>query len=225
MELFKRGIEPADVRQGKLADCYFISCLAAMAEIPGRIESMFNTNTVNEAGIYSINFYVNGKKEEVIVDEYIPCDPDTQLPCFCYSAEMGEIWAMLIEKAWAKLHGSYCMIRKGSCLSALPHMTGAPSYRYDHNKLSDLDEFWETISDSKARNYVVTSSTHESDFNTNRDRQGIVSGHAYSVLSVHQFRKGRDNVRLVKLRNPYGNTEWEGDWSDNSHKWTPELRK
>ena len=61
MEIFKKGIKPTDVKQGRLGDCYFVSCLAALAEIPGRIESMFNTREVNEAGIYSINFYINGR--------------------------------------------------------------------------------------------------------------------------------------------------------------------
>ena len=99
---------------------------------------MFNTKTVNSAGIYSVNFFVNGKRQEVIVDEYIPCDPKNNLPCFAYSSQMGEVWAMIIEKAWAKLHGTYCMIRRGSTLSALPHMTGAASQRMDHNFVEDL---------------------------------------------------------------------------------------
>lgn len=75
MEMFKKGIEPGDVRQGKLSDCYFLSALSALAEVPGRIESLFNTKTVNQAGIYSINFNVNGYRQEVIVDDFIPCDP------------------------------------------------------------------------------------------------------------------------------------------------------
>jgi hypothetical protein len=29
---------------------------------------------------------------------------------------------------------------------------------------------------------------------------------------------------LVQLRNPWGNHEWTGDWSDNSPLWTPELK-
>jgi len=32
-------------------------------------------------------------------------------------------------------------------------------------------------------------------------------------------------VRLVKLRNPWGNTEWTGDWNDQSDKWTDELKE
>ncbi len=29
---------------------------------------------------------------------------------------------------------------------------------------------------------------------------------------------------IVKLRNPWGENEWEGDWSFYSPKWTPQLR-
>ena len=73
--VFKKGVEPTDIKQGKLADCYLLSVLSALAEIPGRIESLFNTTKVNQAGIYSINFFINGKRSEVIVDDLIPCDP------------------------------------------------------------------------------------------------------------------------------------------------------
>ena len=29
---------------------------------------------------------------------------------------------------------------------------------------------------------------------------------------------------MIKLRNPWGGSEWNGDWSDNSHLWTQDLR-
>jgi len=51
---------------------------------------------------------------------------------------------------------------------------------------------------------------------------GLVNGHAYSLLSVEQF----DSIRLVKLRNPHGpgapghSTDWNGPWSDSSDLWT-----
>ena len=32
-------------------------------------------------------------------------------------------------------------------------------------------------------------------------------------------------MKLLKLRNPWGSGEWQGDWSDNSSLWTPALRK
>jgi calpain-15 len=30
---------------------------------------------------------------------------------------------------------------------------------------------------------------------------------------------------IVKVRNPWGNKEWKGDWSFGSNNWTPELKK
>lgn len=54
---------------------------------------------------------------------------------------------------------------------------------------------------------------------------GLVSDHAYSVISAVEVNHPDDGqVKLLKLRNPWGHKEWLGDWSDNSDKWTPELR-
>lgn len=50
--------------------------------------------------------------------------------------------------------------------------------------------------------------------------EGVVLGHAYSVLSAHEIA----GEKLIKMRNPWGKGEWTGDWSDNSGKWTDELR-
>jgi calpain-15 len=30
--------------------------------------------------------------------------------------------------------------------------------------------------------------------------------------------------KLINIRNPWGQFEWEGDWSDKSEKWTEEMK-
>lgn len=40
--------------------------------------------------------------------------------------------------------------------------------------------------------------------------------HAYTVLSAHEFR----GKRFLKIRNPWGKSEWTGRWSDGSKEWT-----
>ena len=35
-----------------------------------------------------------------------------------------------------------------------------------------------------------------------------------------------NNCRLLKIRNPHGGkTEWNGDWSEKSEKWTDDLKE
>lgn len=49
---------------------------------------------------------------------------------------------------------------------------------------------------------------------------GLVQGHAYSLIGAYEG----NGVQLVQVRNPWGQHEWTGDWSDNSPLWTEELR-
>lgn len=42
--------------------------------------------------------------------------------------------------------------------------------------------------------------------------------HAYSIMEAREI-KGH---RLLKVRNPWGEGEWKGAWSDGSEQWTPE---
>ena len=41
------------------------------------------------------------------------------------------MWVILLEKAWAKIHGSYDKIIAGDGAKTLRDITGAPSYGYD----------------------------------------------------------------------------------------------
>lgn len=63
---------PNDIKQGRLGDCYFLASLSAIAEFPNRIEKIFITKEVNEAGCYAVSLYVNGEKRTVVVDDYFP---------------------------------------------------------------------------------------------------------------------------------------------------------
>ena len=82
IELFYQGIEPNDVRQGSLGDCWFLCSLASLAERPKLIENLFITKKSNSEGVYRIRFCKNGEWVEVTIDDYIPCQPMSG-PIFC----------------------------------------------------------------------------------------------------------------------------------------------
>lgn len=68
-----------------------------------------------------------------------------------------------------------------------------------------------------AGNYVVTTGT------PSKPTGGIVGGHAYSVLGAYTLAASTqypNGVSLVKLRNPWGNTESTWTFNDADSIWT-----
>jgi len=55
---------------------------------------------------------------------------------------------------------------------------------------------------------------------------GIMQGHAYGINALFEIEKKQENVvegkqnqhRLLRVRNPWGRTEWTGKWSDKSEE-------
>ena len=43
---------------------------------------------------------------------------------------------------------------------------------------------------------------------------GLVKGHAYSITGARSITVRGKKVNLVRCRNPWGQKEWTGDWSD-----------
>jgi calpain-15 len=58
----------------------------------------------------------------------VPCNESR--PVFS-KAQGNEIWVILLEKAWAKIHGSYERISLGVTSYTLRDITGAPSFIYE----------------------------------------------------------------------------------------------
>ena len=133
-------INPDDIHQGCLGDCYFLAVLSALAEFPERIKALFVTQEVNKAGIYLMKFHINGVEKLVMVDDYLPVRQEGGL-AFA-GAKEGELWVSLLEKGWAKLHGTYARVESGIPCFACSHLTGVPPESINHDEVEDKDKFW-----------------------------------------------------------------------------------
>ena len=81
-----------------------------------------------------------------------------------------------------------------------------------------IDETWNLLVNSDKKDYMMCASTPGVDRYTERgdySQSGIVPGHAYSVIEADKFQ----DVCLLKIRNPWGEGEWDGAWSDKSPEW------
>lgn len=89
--------------------------------------------TTNSLGIYRIKICKNGEWVYVTIDDLFPCYP---LGAPIFSAAHGnELWVLLLEKAYAKLHGSYFGLREGLSGEAMVDLTGCPTVVYGYNEL------------------------------------------------------------------------------------------
>ena len=158
----------------------------------------------------------------MVLDNFIPCGPDGA-PCFSH-ANSNELWVIMLEKAWAKIHGSYERIIGGASHFVLRDLTGAPSFEFS----ADEPGAFQKVLDGDKKGYaMLTGINQKSHEETERLRElGLASEHSYGLISAAEVIDAQGNqAQLVKLRNPWGNFEWKGRWSDHSDCWTEELKQ
>ena len=219
------GIKPSDVRQGFIGNCWFLAAASGLAEVPGRLENVWvNTeNEFNQAGIYAMNFYTLGVPHTIIVDDWLPLTENWDGSLSTLFAHVGydsALWGPIIEKGFAKYHGNYQHIIGGLPQFAVRTLTGAPYETWWHTH-HDMETIWTILRDHDADNSIIMAGTPGGD-DTQKNDDGLVLGHAYVTLGVVEL---PDNIRLVKLRNPWSNHSFHGDWSNDSPLWTPEYQR
>ena len=128
-QLFEGKIEPADLIQGELGDCYLIAALSCLAETPAAIRKIFREDERSARGKYGVHVFdgVANKWTVVVVDDFIPVHKGTRNPAFIHP-HGNELWAVIIEKALAKFCGSYHALEAGHTEWAWHALTGDPAF-------------------------------------------------------------------------------------------------
>lgn len=221
--LFSGAANPSDVCQGRLGDCWFLSAVAVLTEV-SRISEVIITPEYNEEGIYTVRFCIQGEWVPVVVDDWIPCESPGK-PAFATSKKGNELWVSVLEKAYAKIHGSYEALEGGLVQDALVDLTGGAGEEIDmRSAQAQIDlasgRLWSQLLRFKQEGFLLGAGS-PSGSDVHISSSGIVQGHAYSILQVREV----DGHKLVQIRNPWANeVEWNGPWSDSSPEWTDRMR-
>ena len=100
-------------------------------------------------------------------------------------------------------------------------LTGGITTEIFSADILDKDELWTEGFLKVNKEFLFNTGTRNYDYSGGGGRQGIEDGHAYSVLRAVDYAGNR----LLLVKNPWGDTEWSGPWSDGSKEWTPEALK
>uniref|UniRef100_A0AAQ5YGM4 Calpain 5a n=1 Tax=Amphiprion ocellaris TaxID=80972 RepID=A0AAQ5YGM4_AMPOC len=240
--LFVDGISAHDLHQGQLGNCWFVAACSSLASrealwqkvIPDWKDQEWDPERPESyAGIFHFLFWRLGQWVDVVIDDRLPTVNGALI--YCHSNDSNEFWSALVEKAYAKMCGCYEALDGGNTADALVDFTGGVSepmdltennYKTDENQRNQL---FERVLKVHNRGGLISCSiraTSAADMEQRLDC-GLVKGHAYAVTSVRRVRLGHgllaffrsDKLTMIRMRNPWGQREWTGPWSDSSEEW------
>ena len=201
------------IKQNELGDCYFISFLRRLKEVQPSLYYSLIRYYDFKLGYYEINFYDNNGEEIIVyVDDYILVYPN-RIPLFS-SLKKDEQYAigryLLIEKAFAKMNGSYFNINGGyQGINSSYAITGInPIFKRKKFFNLEIDSIYKVIKDEiDTKNILLTGSKDSVSL------VGIESGHMYSVISVDEDYKSK--IKIIELDNPWGENDKMENFSLN----------
>ena len=114
---YKNYFHTTDLDQGSLGNCWFISAATGIIQNFALFKKVvpFDNTFDNDkyTGAFHFRFWMYGEWKDVIVDDYLPVDKYDRL-IFCKNRDTpNEFWCALLEKAYAKLCGSYEALEGG----------------------------------------------------------------------------------------------------------------
>lgn len=222
---------------------WLFSCIAEVCDsddVRAMVTSGSGSGGANPLGLYCVRFFIDGAFRYVVVDDFLPININGE-PAFA-SPQNNFLWPCIVEKAFAKLHGSYQALdlqlamkhpleRRVSCATSMCDLCGGVGISRDlHHEEFNAEDWWNTLLDlhcnqqtsllaTTARETPSTTGTATTTAgaaaSSRPASRGIVSAMAYRVLHVRAI----NGFRLLQLYCPWAETTWSGEWSPKSHLW------
>jgi hypothetical protein len=232
-----KGIVVGTLEQGQLNDKWLTNAIAAIATQPKLLETIFVSSKYRSKGLYTVKLFKDGMWHYMHIDDRIPVDISGE-PIYAKGQNRNETWIMLLEKAYAKLHGCYEALATGYVDEALRDLTGGAPLYIDTKvaqgkRMREDDKLWSFLKSSLSDDAVVTAVRSpqapipEGGLAADPTCR-VLGGCAYVVkfMSIVEDPLTKLKTKIVRVYNPWGLRTWGGKWSAHSVQWEdyPKMR-
>ncbi|TFK09784.1 GDP-mannose 4,6 dehydratase [Platysternon megacephalum] len=196
------GVSRFDIVQGEIGDCWVLAALGSLT-----LQRQFLENVLpkdqgfkeNYAGIFHFRFWHFGDWVDVVIDDRLPFLNGRYLSV--QPRSRNEFWPSLLEKAYAKLRGSYQNLHWGYISDALVDLTGGVQVQFLLQKPpSDLQEIIKAAAKSQCLMGCTTPGGQS--IGNMELKNGLVKGHAYTVTGATEVRTGTFSLPIILSGRP-----------------------
>lgn len=225
--------DSSDISSGKLGDRWFAACLGCLQTAEGLLYRVVPADQGFEekhdyVGIFRFRIWWCGEWTEVLIDDRLPVVNNRLV--FVQSQGASVFWPALLEKAYAKLHGSYEALKYGTSLDGLSDLTGgiAESIPLKQEStgctvvLANLLKMTTIVLCKVSKESSGDNKESSAAANASQLANGIVVGDSYRIYSMNRVETlNGDKVQLLRLKSTTGSgaSHYMGDWSPGSVLW------
>uniref|UniRef100_A0A8C4NKN2 Calpain catalytic domain-containing protein n=1 Tax=Eptatretus burgeri TaxID=7764 RepID=A0A8C4NKN2_EPTBU len=195
------------------ANCWVLAAIASLtnkSKLMNKVVPAAQSFSSNYAGIFLFRFWQYSDWVEVFVDDRLPTI-DGHL-VLTHSIQKNEFWSALLEKAYAKLNGSYAALHVGFPSEALRDFTSGIVETIPLKPAPATQSIWSIMKHCLNKGALICCGMPG--FQGKQNEVGLFTGHAYSVIKVDQVHLNQTVHNLIRIRNPFGHGEYTGCWSD-----------
>ncbi|KAG1674067.1 Calpain-C [Nymphon striatum] len=198
------SVQQFDITHGKLGDKWLVSCMGCLTLNRGlfyRVVPADQSFHDDYCGLFRFRIWWCGEWKEVVIDDLLPTVNNKLV--FIQFQHSNQFWASLLEKAYAKLHGSYEALKYGTTLDGLSDFTGGI--------VENIDLRHDTTSCNYLLNKLLSMTciitclfeqNPESRIQSEKLANGITIGMNYQLVSIEKVdissSSSNDQIQLVR---------------------------
>lgn len=197
--------EDSRLRPGAIDDTAFLGAVAVLRAAQRAPDDLIVHYDLG-VGVAGIRLFKDSEWVYEIVDDHLPCAGDG-LACGRTVAR-GEVWIGLLQKANAKIHGSYEAVQRSTEQEALEDLTSGAVRKLDKREVTSGEHLVHYL-ESRQRLGCLHLVLRRNERRGEEHECGLLAGHGYPVLEV-------EDASRCRLDNPWPRGGYRGSGGEDS---------